>query len=183
MRVCTKCNEAKDYSEFYVLKNRGGKLDTWCKSCHVAKKLRQRYALTPDQYDAMLVSQGGVCAICKSEPSGKRLSVDHDHSCCPGEHTCGNCIRGLLCDNCNWWLGVIDDRLEMLVSAETYLRRYGCTVSDAVETSIQTRQPLRAPSLTSRVYSAVGASPRMQRLMRSQRGSLKRSTLRDTMDV
>jgi hypothetical protein len=27
--------------------------------------------------------------------------VDHDHTCCPGEYTCGKCVRGLLCDDCN----------------------------------------------------------------------------------
>ena len=49
--------------------------------------------LTVPEYDVMLVSQGGVCAICKKEPGKNRLSVDHDHS--------DGRIRGLLCYICN----------------------------------------------------------------------------------
>lgn len=131
MRTCTKCNQSQELGEFYPTAKSKDGLDTWCKTCHFAKKLRQRYKLTPGEYHAILDAQEGVCAICKSPPRDKRLAVDHDHNCCPGELTCGECVRGLLCDNCNWWLGLIDDRLSMLESAENYLRRYECIASDA----------------------------------------------------
>ncbi len=38
----------------------------------------------------------------------QRLSIDHDHACCPGSHSCGNCVRGVLCVSCNFVLGRID---------------------------------------------------------------------------
>src|SRR6478735_4701436 len=140
MRRCNKCEKTQSVDEFYPSKKSKDGIDTWCKTCHFAKKLRRQYKLTPQGYDAILASQGGVCDICKTPPSGKRLSVDHDHSCCPGEVTCGECVRGLLCDNCNWWLGLIDDDLGKLVHAENYLRRYQdvCTVRTAAETSSPT---------------------------------------------
>jgi hypothetical protein len=66
---------------------------------HVLKgRLKRHYRLTPEQFDQMLASQGGVCAICGG--SG-RLEVDHDHSCCAGSRSCGHCVRGLLCHRCN----------------------------------------------------------------------------------
>jgi hypothetical protein len=60
-------------------------------------KLKVRYGITPEQYDALLEWQGGVCAICGKKPRGQaRLAVDHDHA--TGE------VYGLLCSKCNYRL-------------------------------------------------------------------------------
>jgi hypothetical protein len=67
-----------------------------------ASHLRRTYNITADDYERMLIAQGGGCAICGRKPAkNQRLAVDHDHSCCPGRGSCGNCIRGLLCTRCN----------------------------------------------------------------------------------
>lgn len=63
--------------------------------------LKWKFGVTEDQYRELLAKQGGRCAICLKKPGKYRLSVDHDHSCCPGARSCGRCIRGLLCGNCN----------------------------------------------------------------------------------
>ena len=85
--------------------------------------LHKKYGLSLDEYDAMLEQQGGGCAICGKEPSpNKRLSVDHDHKCCPGETTCGNCIRGLLCITCNVWLGFYENE-QWVMKAKNYIER------------------------------------------------------------
>lgn len=69
--------------------------------------LRQRYGISPNDYDQMLKQQGGVCAIC-DQPESRRhrgkltsLAVDHDH------HT--GRVRGLLCSKCNMKLGALVD--------------------------------------------------------------------------
>ena len=59
------------------------------------------FGLTPEMYDAMLFAQGGVCAICSDAPGVRALAIDHDHRCCPGRESCGECVRGLLCTRCN----------------------------------------------------------------------------------
>lgn len=123
-RKCNKCEKTQPITEFYPTKKSKDGIDTWCKDCHFAKKLRRHYRLTREGYDAILESQDGVCAICHTPPGDKRLAVDHDHACCPGDITCGKCIRGLLCDKCNWWLGLIDDDLSIIEDAEFYIRRY-----------------------------------------------------------
>jgi hypothetical protein len=45
-----------------------------------AGHLRRKHGLSPEQYEAMLVAQGGGCAICGRGPGLKfSLHVDHDH--------------------------------------------------------------------------------------------------------
>lgn len=77
--------------------------------------LRYGYGITIEQHDAMLVAQGGVCAICKGPPVGigNRLHVDHDHAT--------GVVRGLLCSNCNTSLGKMNDDPERLRAAAAYL--------------------------------------------------------------
>lgn len=105
--------------------------NSYCNDCqYVYQSARQirRYGITPDQYLAILKKQGYVCAICKKpEKANKRLSIDHDHSCCnfDGNHrACGNCIRGLLCSSCNRILGLALDSDQTLLNAANYLKRF-----------------------------------------------------------
>ena len=80
-----------------------------------AEKIKA-HGITVEQYETLFASQNGACAICKLpettiSPYSKQprhLSIDHNHACCPGKHSCGNCVRGLLCHKCNSALGVIE---------------------------------------------------------------------------
>jgi hypothetical protein len=78
--------------------------------------------MTPEDYDKMVKHQNGGCAICHTPTSeGQSLHVDHDHSCCSGEKSCGKCIRGLLCQKCNHALGLLGDNILKLEKAIDYL--------------------------------------------------------------
>ena len=62
------------------------------------RKRKSKHKLLLDQarplYEQMLADQGGVCWICKREPSPRRrLDIDHDHQ--------QMYVRGLLCFRCN----------------------------------------------------------------------------------
>jgi hypothetical protein len=81
--------------------------------------LRARYGLTVEQYNEMLQSQNGVCAICGGiNPEGRNLCVDHNHI--TGK------FRGLLCTTCNVALGGFKadsgDGIDILLSAISYLK-------------------------------------------------------------
>lgn len=89
------------------------------------KHRRYKYGLTDLQFQSLLNSQGGVCAVC-SLPITGRLSVDHDHKCCPGSKTCGECVRGILHHTCNAALGSFYDSPEVLRKAAVYLERTRC---------------------------------------------------------
>jgi hypothetical protein len=76
-------------------------------------RLRQRYGVTRQEYEAKLDEQGHVCAICGEKcKTNQRLCVDHDHD--TGD------VRGLLCHACNFALGILEKK-EWRAKAEAYL--------------------------------------------------------------
>lgn len=86
------------------------------------KRVGETFGLAPGEYDQLLEHQDGRCYICHRRPVSKRLAVDHDHSCCPGPTSCGKCVRGLLCRNCNRdVLGHLKDDVEAFWRAIYYL--------------------------------------------------------------
>lgn len=118
-----KRRAAEKALERYHRLSRDEKLRLQERSYQRGRHLLAKYGLTVEAYEQMLVEQGGGCAICeKPAPEGRRLSVDHDHACCPGEKTCGLCVRGLLCITCNVWLGFYENR-DWVARADEYLQR------------------------------------------------------------
>jgi hypothetical protein len=84
--------------------------------------LRRTYSITEEQFEEILESQGGTCFICGPitgrNGTARKLSVDHDHSCCDGPRSCGRCVRALLCNNCNKnILGHVRDNVDALERA------------------------------------------------------------------
>lgn len=82
--------------------------------------LRTTYGISLETYEALLVSQNGLCAICGEPPNMKHphpsrrlLVVDHCH-----KH---KQVRGLLCAICNHVLGVALDNPKRLRMAANYV--------------------------------------------------------------
>jgi len=133
VRTCTRCKEEKPSGDFT-------KLAFQCRPCQALsqaeykarlgeggrradadRNLRRKYGITLVRYEEMLEAQGGVCKVCAREhPSGIRLHVDHDHRCCPGERSCGECIRGLLCYSCNGKLGLLESNSDYARKLKDY---------------------------------------------------------------
>lgn len=86
------------------------------------RHLIRNFGLTPEQYEAMLSAQGGVCAICKNPETSthkstgavKSLAVDHD------EET--GRIRDLLCWRCNTTIGKANHDPILLTAMADYCR-------------------------------------------------------------
>lgn len=76
-------------------------------------KVKWKFGLEPERYRAMLLEQGGRCAICRIAFS---THVDHDHK--TGK------VRGLLCHECNTGLGFFRDDPVRLELASEYLKKY-----------------------------------------------------------
>lgn len=88
------------------------------------KRSLRLFNMTLEEYDSLLLAQNNGCAICGKSPeaNGRRLCVDHDHKCCPyKDKSCGKCIRGLLCHDCNVALGGFKDNVDLLRFAAQYV--------------------------------------------------------------
>jgi len=94
--------------------------DTYAKM--LSQNSKWRYGINHEERDEILAKQGNVCAVCATDtPGGKDWVTDHDHSCCPGIRSCGECVRGILCTKCNLMLGHANDNIDTLTSAIAYL--------------------------------------------------------------
>ena len=139
---CKPCHHKR--TRDYIARNpekRRKTVQNWDKRNAERNRTRHRnwrlalYGLTQESFDAMLEAQGGKCANpgCDAiEPGGKGKNwhVDHDHACCPGNGSCGDCVRGLLCSACNQALGLLGDNVVRIQGAAEYLIRWSALRAD-----------------------------------------------------
>ena len=150
-KQCIKCKEIKKLELFNKNKSKKDGRDQYCNNCRKAfyrhycstnrekrskqqkqyysvntknyknNTLKSRFGITVSQYDATLLRQNNVCALCKQLETVKdhrtgtikALAVDHCH-------VTGK-LRGLLCSNCNRGLGYLRDNPELCHAAGNYL--------------------------------------------------------------
>ena len=142
-KFCPKCDRFHPRSNFYKNKALPDGLMGYCKEharamnkkfkednvelisrMNSIQKRARRFGLTQEQFEKMMSDQNEKCFICKVSLKTQQFNIDHDHSCCEGRYSCGKCVRGILCGNCNRGLGMFKDNLEYLKSAIKYLDQY-----------------------------------------------------------
>ena len=89
-----------------------------------ARRIVDQFGLAAGEYERLLAIQGGGCGGCGRRPGKRRLAVDHDHSCCPGKTSCGQCVRGLLCWSCNKFLHHMRDDVHLIERLAAYLNHW-----------------------------------------------------------
>jgi ribosomal protein L34E len=99
--------QARENNKIHSLRKRNG-------------RLKSEFGITQEDYDRILASQNGCCAICGARENKvnhsrprKFLYVDHDHK--TGK------VRGILCHNCNFAIGYFKDDPERMRRAADYL--------------------------------------------------------------
>lgn len=146
MRTCSKCKVEKSDDSFGYRNTPAARKYSWCKACttkasldNYHKKTPQEkrkkfrwslYKLTEDDFQNKLNAQDNKCAICSTafdeSIRSKFPFVDHDHSCC-AKSTCGKCVRGLLCNRCNNFIGTLESSTGYKQKAEEYINSYRST--------------------------------------------------------
>lgn len=143
LRKCTVCKLEKPLEDYYNSSSdrKHGK-GYRCKPCDKIEREKNRqknskgtklgyrrralmwkYGLTLEQYDELLLKQGGVCAVCgTNNPLGEgnshdklsfSFAVDHCHD--------SGRVRGLLCNACNRGLGFFRDNPQFVLQAFKYI--------------------------------------------------------------
>jgi hypothetical protein len=124
----SRCQKVKPLSEFHNDRRQSDGKAHYCKACaRIRSKARtskqnrsynlKRYGITLDDYEWLLKTQNGRCAICGSDSPGKKetyFHIDHDHVT--------RKVRGLLCERCNIGIGYFTP--ESLEKAANYLRTF-----------------------------------------------------------
>ena len=87
--------------------------------CHVCKNLIHRYGVTAPERKKLLREQNNSCKICKKKVKftgdGRQEGACLDHC-----HETGR-VRGILCGNCNTWLGYCENQKINLKEVENYM--------------------------------------------------------------
>lgn len=127
LRICRgQCKTRKPLTDFNKSPNHKLGRATICKECfstyqaeyrekRYAWDISHRYNISAEQYQNLLTTQNGCCAICKDKPQ-RRLSVDHCHTT--------DTVRALLCHSCNVVLGLVKESPERLEACAQYLRQH-----------------------------------------------------------
>ncbi len=117
---CNKCGKIKSIDSFYKRKGRPCGVQSNCKVCQGKQRvtywkphevMRRKFKITDEQFEKMMKHDD--CPCC-----GRRMDkkcIDHCHKT--------EKIRGVICNNCNTALGLLDDSKETLQNLIQYLEQ------------------------------------------------------------
>lgn len=140
VKVCNKCGKEKELNLFSKGKRYKDGRRNICKQCHTEyminyyknnpeknkNKIRmntkhipnwKRHHISEDFFNSLFNEFGGMCHACKERDA---VVIDHDHSCCEGIRSCGKCVRGILCNQCNTALGLLKDSKALVIMLAEY---------------------------------------------------------------
>lgn len=117
--LCSKCERPR-------VPPRGAGSKQLC-SYHLWERQIARYGINAEQWEALFVSQGSRCAICKSDQPGRKPALIAENAWCTDHDHKTGLVRGILCQYCNKTLGHFGDSLQAmrkrLAEFESYLRK------------------------------------------------------------
>jgi len=128
---CYGCETVKDLTDFKELslstKRSHPNLthNAQCSECHSAMR---RGTISKRNFGErgweihLRRESGEGCVICGSRLG--KLAIDHSHKCCASLPTCGECVRDLLCPNCNTALGLLKEDRQRIRALADYVEKW-----------------------------------------------------------
>lgn len=107
LKICGACKEAKPRTEEYFWRVNTG-FHHACRNCSAPPKFYMSKA------EKTKLTSTKPCSVCGTT---KNLKIDHCHD--------AHKFRGVLCMQCNFAVGLMDDNPELLERAAAYLRKSG----------------------------------------------------------
>jgi len=130
MKKCNKCNTIKELKEFHVNNKCKTRRAASCKSCMKEyNKMHNRlklYGLTEEKSRELEQRANGLCEICgrpqRHVSMGQVVSLCIDHN-----HSTGK-VRGMLCNDCNKFIGMFGEDISLMdkvvTNTKIYLERH-----------------------------------------------------------
>lgn len=107
-KAAKKTKNSRDYAKYRAARQASER----------RRKLERVYKITEEDLQRILLSQGGVCGICRRQFGGTKSTKPHIDHC----HATGR-VRGVLCGKCNLGIGNFADDPGLLRSAANYLEQ------------------------------------------------------------
>lgn len=120
---CSRCKKILSV-ECFLWSPSKNKYYSYCRDCGTERsrviRLEKVYGINKENIQQLLKKQQNCCAIClqKFDRNRKSLNYHIDHN-----HRTGK-VRGLLCQNCNTGLGLLQDDTKILAKALQYLMEH-----------------------------------------------------------
>jgi hypothetical protein len=143
VKICNTCGNEKELELFAKGKAYKDGYRNICKRCHTDKMIKYykdnpqknrekirmnsgpgrapnwlRHKLNKEKFDQLMSLYDGKCHSCKDRDAEV---IDHDHSCCDKNRSCGKCVRGILCNKCNMALGLLNDDQSAILNLAKYI--------------------------------------------------------------
>lgn len=123
MKTCTCCKKELHESEFHKRTYASGNigLQNKCKKCTTEVRrsyykphevMRRKFNLSETEYENLISVNN--CQVCSRDITEKKC-IDHCHTT--------EKIRGVLCNNCNTALGLVNDDVQILSKLIQYLEQ------------------------------------------------------------
>ena len=80
--------------------------------CEKHKGMAYRFSISPDHLLEIVDRNEGRCHVCLHEQG---VNLDHSVACCNKPGSCGDCVRGWVCQKCHWLISTATESKQRLM--------------------------------------------------------------------